>query len=145
MILGTIKIMVDLSKELLEPARVIWYGVPTLPVRNVTQFRPPSCLHGGPPSFGLDKGSSLGWGLLLIRSSDPLLWLKWPDILKRGYKSFMRFREYPWIRIVAMNLHYKTKRGGAMLTSCPFANISGVSVNDPRIYRHIYVSISAPV
>jgi hypothetical protein len=57
----------------------------------------------------------------------------------------MRFREYPWIRIVAINLHYKTKNCGVMLTSCAVINIYGVSVNDLRFYRHIFVSISALV
>ena len=44
-----------------------------------------------------------------------------------------------------MNLHYKTKNCDAMLTSGAIVNISEVSVNNPRIFRHIYVDICALV
>jgi hypothetical protein len=36
--------------------------------------RPLSCLHGSPLSFGLDKGSSFGWGLLHVGFNVGFIW-----------------------------------------------------------------------
>lgn len=79
----------------LEPARVIWYGasgrcayverqalgqsrsVTGIGSRHTVHlmlFRPLSCLHGSPPSFGLDKGSSFGWGLLHVGFNVGFIW-----------------------------------------------------------------------
>jgi len=78
----------------LEPARVIWYGVrgrcayverQALGLsRSVTGIgsrhtvhlmllRPLSCLHGSPPSFGLERGTSLTAGAFCLPNPPPRL------------------------------------------------------------------------
>jgi hypothetical protein len=70
---------------------------------------------------GLKSGSKSG-------SYDPLLQVIWPYMSELGYKPFILFREYPWFRIVAVNLSENMKNAD-MLKSCAIINILGVSVN----------------
>ena len=76
-------------------------------------------------------------------SYGPILRFIWPCMSELGYKAFILFREYPWFRIVAVNLSENMKNAD-MLTSCDVTNMLGVSVNKSGKSRHIALGTSPP-